>query len=311
MLDPYWKRSRLDDDLRRTLEIPFVSKTNHPTANSRSLVLVGGEGTGHHLWSTVLKSCMKSMGRCYEDSVLSQSLWRALRVKSKNRSAIFQIFRSPERAPFPQKLYTSTIDRLRQNAENDKLVVINDLKKDRMLSYPSGGGPMVGSEKIFHYPDVAVLAKMAEEAGSDLRVMVVLREAMACFTTGERKAGYKKPRATELYAATYVHNYRAIVAQLSRIDLQFIRCIEYESLPLIPGDLGTWMGFPNGKKGETLAAQVKKIFRKSTKARKSKATASIPQFWKSAIVAIDADLRALCKRADEARGTGSQELPPI
>ena len=51
---------------------------------------------------------------------------------------------------------------------------------------------------------------------------------------GELRFGKRATRPFDKYAAVFVHNYRAMAAQLSRLDPSFIRCISYAALPRLP-----------------------------------------------------------------------------
>ena len=48
---------------------------------------------------------------------------------------------------------------------------------------------------------------------------------------GELRFGKRATRPFDKYAAVFVHNYRAMAAQLSRLDPSFIRCISYAGSP--------------------------------------------------------------------------------
>ena len=90
-----------------------------------------------------------------------------------------------------------------------------------MMSYPNFGG----KDKAIHHPDLVVLARLCEEAGVDLRVLVLQRDAAAILrsTTIHRDFG------TEAHqAAILTDNAAALVMQLKLLDRKFFRCAEFE-----------------------------------------------------------------------------------
>jgi len=217
------------------------------------------------------------------------------------RRAVFQVLRARERKDMPKdklKVVRKELEHIRETS--GAIYVLNDIKRDKMWSYPSGQATRLLSEKIYHYPDMAVLGGLAEESKTDLRVVVLLRDVWDSYISGEKKAGYGKRtnRQFDKYAAVFVHNYRAMAAQLSRLDPSFIRCIDYATLPRLPAGFEEWIGFsasfgaPNGLNLQRL---VQKLYRKSGK---PKTRPNLPPFWVTAVEAAYADFRRVCPADD-------------
>jgi hypothetical protein len=90
-----------------------------------------------------------------------------------------------------------------------------------MMSYPNG--PAV--HKSLDRPDMYVLASLAEGAGLDLRVVVLLRDAPAVLSSTVDKRHFGPLEAPALVA-----NAESMYAQLSLLDAAFYRCVRYEQL---------------------------------------------------------------------------------
>lgn len=191
--------------------------------------------------------------------------------------------------------------RLAKVPGSGEALMLNDLARDRMWSYPSGVG--IDYEKMFRYPDVALLAGVAEEAQADLRVLVLLRDPILAFDS--RKPGIRqryllnhKPVAPErrlqMYAAVLVHNYQAIVGQLRRLDPAFVRCVEFDRTPhKLDGELGQWLGVPQ------LRGLAEAVYR----APRGHPNPALPgDFWVRELRAAYAELVELCKSVDLVRG---------
>jgi hypothetical protein len=99
------------------------------------------------------------------------------------------------------------------------------------MSYPNFGG----WDKPLHIPDVRLLARLAEEAGLDLRIIVLMRQANELLqsTVHHRRFGPEQRQATILGLSA-----SALAAQLWMIDPRFFVCVN--SSTLVAGDPTTW-----------------------------------------------------------------------
>ena len=184
-----------------------VTKT-HFSSSSRVLFVAGLEGSGHHMWQQVLGRCFRR-GLCETDANLS-TLLHAVRHRDGPhgqlaKKGLFEhalqdgafVYESP---PAETEARLARVrERLHAAASSSKprLLVLNGIGgglgmcvplhgKDNgtrgtttwcsgMLSYPN----MAGLNRALHNPDLYRLARWAEAAGADLRVVVVRRSALA------------------------------------------------------------------------------------------------------------------------------------
>ena len=89
------------------------------------------------------------------------------------------------------------------------------------------------------HPDLRALARVAEEAGIDLRVLVLSRDAfdIALSTKVHRSLDRTDSKADSVYQAQVLsQNAAALAAQLKLIDPAFTMCLPYTSL----GDAEWW-----------------------------------------------------------------------
>lgn len=99
------------------------------------------------------------------------------------------------------------------------------------MSYPNFGG----WDKPIHNPDVRLLAKIAEEARLDFRVIVLMRTADEILrsTVFHRRFGPEQRQATILALSG-----SALAAQLRLLDPRFFVCVN--SSGLSKGDASVW-----------------------------------------------------------------------
>ena len=92
-----------------------------------------------------------------------------------------------------------------------------------MMSYPNFGG----NDKSIHHPDVRFIAKIAEQAGVDLRILVLQRHAKQILvsTTIHRHFGKLNHQAHVL-----ADNAMVLHGQLSALDGSFFECVRTKSL---------------------------------------------------------------------------------
>lgn len=98
-----------------------------------------------------------------------------------------------------------------------------------MLSYPNMGG----ASKELQHPSLVTLAKLAEKAGLDLRILVLTRDArdLLASTTEHRGFGEVNKQAEQL-----ADNAAVLSSQLRLIDGGFVACMHLEQL----GTAATW-----------------------------------------------------------------------
>ena len=109
--------------------------------------------------------------------------------------------------------------------------LINNAPKTGMMSYPNGNW---NNKKIFQYPDVYQFAELGEAAGADTRIVYIRRDAIAMLKSTVEHRGFA---AWPLEALLLEHSARVLAGQLASLDPAFVRCVRYEHLPDLPGDL--------------------------------------------------------------------------
>ena len=108
------------------------------------------------------------------------------------------------------------------------LVPLNTWQAKEM-SYPTMGG----ARKQLQHPDMHILARLAEEAGIDLRIILLTRDAndIAVSTTQHREFGSFNDQIEIL-----TDNAAALTSQIHLIDPAFVMCLRYLNL----GDAEWW-----------------------------------------------------------------------
>ena len=115
------------------------------------------------------------------------------------------------------------------------LNVLNE-RVSGMMSYPN----FLGRTRALQNPDVPALAKLAEDAGVDLRIVLLLRHPRSVVRSGMRR-GYEKSgliHAISMYTATL----SLLSTHLSLLDPSFIACWRYEAPNVGISDLLSFMG---------------------------------------------------------------------
>lgn len=192
-------------------------------SNSTRFVFVAGiEGTGHHLLAVLFKECY-DLGLCIEDTRLESPIIPA----KKNFSGGIFFVNGKEDLSTVERSRENFVNRLRaaRNDHPERLIILNTLGIV-MSSYPNFGGP----DKVFKRPDLPVLAHLAEEAGVDLRVLVLTRSPkdILVSTTVHRKFGGMQE------ALVLADNAAVLAAQVQLVDPKFVMCAPFDRL--VDGD---------------------------------------------------------------------------
>ena len=112
------------------------------------------------------------------------------------------------------------------------------------LSYPN----LLGANRALQNPDVRALANLAELAGVDLRIVLLVRHPASVVRSGLRR-GYEKSgliHAIKMYTSTL----SLLSSQLSLLDPSFIACWRYEAPTAGISDLVSFMGAQEEKPGD-------------------------------------------------------------
>jgi hypothetical protein len=201
------------------------------------VVVVGLEGTGHHAMKSIFSECMdsadaatveSSKAKCAVDDRLNSLLMHT--YVGKPKLGLF----FAEDAARGGELSTAVQASLRNissHAENvlagnHRLYVagLEFTSGGGMLSYPNFGGP----SKTLNHPDAFLLAALAENAGLDLRVLVLSRN-----TADVLRSVSSRNFGGEQEARILANNAESIYTQLSLLDRRFLMCVDYEELSSI------------------------------------------------------------------------------
>ena len=168
-----------------SVESAKVRKT-HFSNHTRFLFVAGLEGSGHHAFQMLLEPCLRS-GLCQGDANLTTALHG--RPASGEQSGAFVLDTPPELRDVRLQLVH---ERLQQHSPGEgksqvELVVLNTIVGEADLCCGSGTQrlcsgvvpypSLMGLQRTLHMPDLFSLAQWAEAAGTDLRVLVVRRNA--------------------------------------------------------------------------------------------------------------------------------------
>jgi len=154
---------------------PIVKKTVLSTASAprpRVLFFAGLEGTGHHLFQTVFNKLSQETDIVRHGCSMTEFLYRQGSKKSMFETTTSENYNQAYDA------FKASLRDLKNDSESiGKAYLLNIhvgcKKATGEMSYPNFGGKF----KAFQHPDVVSIALAAEEAGVDLQVVVLNRDA--------------------------------------------------------------------------------------------------------------------------------------
>jgi len=198
-----------------------VAKT-HVSSKVRFVFFAGLEGSGHH---GIRAAYVASGAICASGEAVTREL-HAGGVRPRGAFVY-----GSQRGEDVRAHRAAAIDTFRRldaepRSRSARLVFLNAGDKSSRsgeMSYPNFGG----GDKALHTPDVAVLVRLAEDAGVDLRVVVFTRgaEDILRSTTVHRHFG------TEVHEAAVLADSAAkLAAQLRMIDPAFVACVTTDAL---------------------------------------------------------------------------------
>ena len=138
--------------------------------STRVLIVAGLEGTGHHAISAMMEICRKRRPElCEADKELSDKLM----LWERSRLAVHGLFGAFDTSISLQLSIDirSYLQSLANNHTGNHLIYVGlgVTEENGMFSYPS----FTGKFKSLDHPDVYQLAIIAEQAGIDLRILVL------------------------------------------------------------------------------------------------------------------------------------------
>lgn len=203
-----------------------LRKTVYST--EKRLVFVAGlEGTGHHTLKTAFAPCF-SFGVCQPINNLTNAFFR-LNVSRAQLHGLFSTFDMDKTEHFLQEalhalhafITAPSPTTATATAPTVAIIGLESTYSAGMMSYPNYGLP----EKVFHHPDLFIIALLAESMGVDFRIIVLQRNAQAILHSTQRRGFGGK-----LEARILIENAGSMYAELDALDPQFYRCVHHEQL---------------------------------------------------------------------------------
>uniref|UniRef100_A0A7S3LMY4 Uncharacterized protein n=1 Tax=Aplanochytrium stocchinoi TaxID=215587 RepID=A0A7S3LMY4_9STRA len=260
-------------------EYPDVLKKQAYSDKTRFVFILGIEGTGHHMFHSVLRECptctcpvgingnadhggfaVSSYKHDYgvfgskegKDGVkkhvnmFTDGLLKSLEEYYKDDEGRFKATDTT----------TFFINSYKDEGETGRCTLWQDWSSYSEISYPNFGGRC----RRWQIPDVRILAEMFESQGVDFRVVVLVRDALDLLISN---AVHRKWERWSVIAPQYISilNDNILKSQLLRLDPNFFRCIDYDNLPDIPVELGEFLNIDNQMGSDwTLAKSFKEHF---------------------------------------------------
>lgn len=186
---------------------------------SRLIFVAGLEGTGHHAWSDMFKECV-TLKKCEVEYNLTQALMHFDHTKHILHG-LFGAVDAPFNALQIHKVMEIMQALSQRPGDNMYLVGLTFVRLSAMMSYPNYNG----LNKALDHPDISTLAMIAEWAGIDFRVIVLLREAGDILKSTARRGigGREEPKIL-------LSNAAALHSQMLLLDRKFYHCVQYKEL---------------------------------------------------------------------------------
>ena len=138
----------------------------------RFVFVAGLEGSGHHAIHSIYSQCVSLGGPCAVNEEIMSYLYSGY----SEPEGVFvyggATNQSSSELRTLRKKFVTEITKEAASHANPTVIFLNageQLPRTGMMSYPNFGG----DEKSLHHPDVRELALLCEEAGVDLRILVL------------------------------------------------------------------------------------------------------------------------------------------
>lgn len=208
--------------LRTDTHADLRTSGGHTRANGLGVFVAGLEGTGHHFWGDVFRTCAAAGACKVPGSVLNKALY----VNSPSADSMVRGW---------------SLEAL--NASSGVLVMNTAHHEHQMLSFPYGrhkhtSCALVPGEDGLCYPALDVLSRSARLSGNELKIVVLFRDADSILASVKRRFNHTEDL---LVRATI-----ELERQLRLVPRESILCVETEDLPWI-GD-GIRTAFEEGRR---------------------------------------------------------------
>eukprot|EP00438_Fugacium_kawagutii_P023297 Skav226234 [mRNA] locus=scaffold1218:411728:412411:- [translate_table: standard] len=159
-----------------------------------------------------------------------------------------------------------------RSLSNHSIVALNVVCEpgSGMMSYPNFGGP----SRAIQTPDVRALARLAEDAGVDLRIVLMLRDPQKVVNSGLRR----RFEGDFLHALKrYTSIFAFLKTQLDLLDPSFIKCWMYETPTAGLSDLLPFMG--SSLDPQDFQAIIEKKYLQNHISQTPDPSAKLPEVW--------------------------------
>jgi hypothetical protein len=188
----------------------------------RYLYPVGLEHSGHHLWQRLLPRFSATSGvssalHPIERRGCARQRWWGSDPGARSWFALENV---PNPCPFARADDAAkVVATLKRAFEEDVAQRRTSLYNIKSCSFPCGPGS---------FPDVTLVARAAEAAGVDLRLVVMTRDPTEIVHGCGLGCGF-----TELRVRQMLHACRQLDAQLRKLHPAFYQCFDYHAYPLV------------------------------------------------------------------------------
>ena len=228
-------QTMIDVLLRSTLGEPvdsdqsLVQKTIFSDEN-RFVFVAGLEGTGHHAIGSLFRNCNEHNQLCDNDREASMLLYNG---NGKPHGVFVFLLDTQEHDIESRRVQFVNQLKEKNTQPGRHLVILNTMGGNGELSYPNYGG----ANKPLDHVNIRELAYLAEQAGVDLRIIVLCRPAKEILTstTEHRNFGTRNRES-----AILADNAAVLAAELQLIDQRFYLSIPFEQI----GNVTWWSGPP-------------------------------------------------------------------
>lgn len=205
----------------------FVKKKVFDNHGQRLLFVAGLEGTGHHGWHGMIKTCVQ---QSYCKDTASDFTPAVIDRNSNGYFGLFSNYQNGddklnELYAMFEMVYNRTTVNENNTATVNQIVHILGLALGYngpyigMLSYPNGDT----HEKSLMNPDIIPVAVFAEHFHADFRFIVLLRDEMVILRS-VNKRGFGGSLESKILVASALQ----LHSQMMAVDRSFYHCVEYE-----------------------------------------------------------------------------------
>ena len=243
----YWARQRARANRTRDSSTPHrhaaigtLVKRARPSNHVRFLFVAGVEGSGHHAWGELFRVCEhapKASLTCVFPQAMIQLLWDGADAYEGNTTGLFNTMDGARHRMLQGHIVQAFKRKLRQ-ARRPSLYILNCAEHVAVgvgeMSFPS----FRGKHTSIQLPDMVLLASLAEQAGADLRILLLTRSTTSVLRSVLLR-GFDGQNM-RLQSTMQTSGAMAMNAQLAALDARFVACVDHQAL--LNGTVGDRVG---------------------------------------------------------------------